>query len=99
MSENVDLVRSIYADWERGEFDSAAWAHPEIDYVRADGPEPGTWSGLAGMAGAVQAYAGALDHVRLPMDECRALDSARCRAEDIEVWLLASNWSQLVYDG
>ena len=77
MSENLDLVRSIYADWERGEFDSAEWAHPEIDYVRADGPEPGTWSGLAGMAEAVRAYAGAWDHVRLLMDECRALDSER----------------------
>ena len=80
MSANLDLVRSIYADWERGDFDSAEWAHPEIDYVRADGPEPGTWSGLAGMAEAVRAHAGAWDDVRLLMDECRAVDDERVLA-------------------
>jgi ketosteroid isomerase-like protein len=77
MSANLDLVRSIYAAWERGDFDSAEWAHPQIDYVRVDGPEPGTWTGLAGMAEAVRAYAGAWDDVRLLMDECRALDDER----------------------
>jgi ketosteroid isomerase-like protein len=76
-SANTDLVRSIYAAWERGDFDSTEWAHPEIDYVRADGPEPGTWSGLAGMAEAVRAYAGAWADVRLLMDECRVLDGER----------------------
>ncbi len=50
MSENLDLVRSIYMDWEGGNYRSSGWAHPEIEYVNVDGPDRGTRVGLAEMA-------------------------------------------------
>ena len=71
MSENLDLVRSIYGDWERGEFDSAEWAHPEIEYVLADGPDAGAWRGLAEMAENFRATLGLWKGFRLTADEYR----------------------------
>jgi hypothetical protein len=50
-SANVDLVHSIYAAWERGDYGSAEWADPEIEYVVADGPTPGSWRGAPARSG------------------------------------------------
>jgi ketosteroid isomerase-like protein len=75
--ENVDLVRSIYAAWERGDFSSAGWASPQIEYVVADGPTPGTSTGLGGMAKAMRDFLSAWEGFRVEADEYRALDDER----------------------
>jgi ketosteroid isomerase-like protein len=76
-SPNLDLVRSIYADWERGDWSSAEWAHPEIENVYADGPSPGSWEGEAGMAAAARDRLDVWEDFRVKAEEYRALDDER----------------------
>lgn len=77
MSANLNLVRSIIANWERGDFGSVDWAHPEIEYVFAGGPSPGRWTGLAGMAEGARANLIAWEDFRVDAGEFRELDDER----------------------
>ena len=73
-SANVELVRSILAAWERGDFGGAAWADPEIEYVFADGPSPGTWVGFDGMARGWREFLNAWEELRIDAHDFRELD-------------------------
>ncbi len=75
MSENLDLVRSIYADWERGDFSSAEWADAEVEYVAADGPDADTWTGPAEMANSFRAWLSTWEGFSLMAEEYRELDA------------------------
>jgi ketosteroid isomerase-like protein len=77
VSENLDLVRSIYADWERGDFTNAAWAHRDVEYVWVDGPTPGSWSGLIGMAEGARGIFNVWEDYRVEAHEYRELDDER----------------------
>lgn len=75
--ENVALVRSIYADWSRGDFSSAVWADPEIEFAFVDGPEPGSWSGRPAMAQRYGEWLSGWKDFRAELEELIVVDSTR----------------------
>src|ERR1017187_4307786 len=77
MSANLDLVRSIYASIGRGDYSEADWADPRIEYVFADGLEPGTFMGRDGLAQAMRGLVGAIEGFRNEAEEYRELDAGR----------------------
>lgn len=77
MSENLDLVRSIYSNWERGDDGSTEWAQAEIEWVRADGPEPGTWKGVSEMTTAWRDFLDEWEELHSSAEQYRELDAER----------------------
>ena len=75
--ENVEVVRSMYANWERGDYRSAEWAHPEIETVMADGPTPGSWTGVANAAEGWRDFLSAWQGYHTEVEEYRELDDER----------------------
>jgi ketosteroid isomerase-like protein len=76
-SANLDLVRSIRAAWEHGDFGSADWADPEIEYIFADGPSPDRWIGVAGMAEGWRNFLTAWEELHTETEAYRELDGER----------------------
>jgi ketosteroid isomerase-like protein len=78
VSENLDLVRSIYAPEERGDFSSSAdWAHPEIEHVTVEGVDAGSVTGRSGLIRAVRNWLSDFDDVRVKAEQFRELDGHR----------------------
>jgi ketosteroid isomerase-like protein len=75
--EDVELVRSLYAGWERGDWSSIEWADPEIEFILADGPDPGSFKGLADMREAWRRRASAWEEFGFEVEELRELDADR----------------------
>jgi ketosteroid isomerase-like protein len=79
-STNVDLVRSILTDWERGDLGSLEWADSEIEFVFVDGPEPSTCVGRAAMEDLFRGWLNAFDSFRVSVDDLIELDNERLLA-------------------
>jgi len=75
--ENVEVVRAVCAPWERGDFTSAEWAHPEIEFVVADGPTPGAGTGLAAMNDAWREALAATEGLHVEVEEYIPLEGDR----------------------
>jgi ketosteroid isomerase-like protein len=76
-SGHLEFVRSIYAAWERDDYSSTEWAHPDVEFVLADGPDPGSWRGRAGMAEGWRAFLSNWGEYHFEVEEYRELDAER----------------------
>jgi ketosteroid isomerase-like protein len=77
-STNLDLVRSIYADWERGDYSRTAdWGDPEMEWVAVDGPSPNRVVGLKAMAAGWREFLADWVDFRAEAEEYRELDGER----------------------
>jgi ketosteroid isomerase-like protein len=77
MSANIDFIRSLYPPWERGDWSRVEWAHPDIEFVLADGPAPGSWTGVAAMAEVWLDFLSTWEDPRVHAEEFRELDDER----------------------
>jgi hypothetical protein len=74
MSENLDLVRSIYTDWERRDFSRFDWAEEEMQFEYVDGLEPASGRGHAAMWAVWHKVLGAWQDHRAVAEEYRELE-------------------------
>jgi hypothetical protein len=77
VANNVDLVRSIYADWERGDFTRGDWADPAIELVRPDSLDGDALKGRDASAGGWREWLAAWEDFRAEADEYRVIDDER----------------------
>jgi ketosteroid isomerase-like protein len=111
MSANLESVRSIYANWERGDFGRTAGLHPEIAWAYVGGPEPGSGTGIRELGAPMRGWLAAWDEWHLKATEYRELDEERIlvfgrgvgrgRTSGLEIGQLVTDGANLfeVHDG
>jgi ketosteroid isomerase-like protein len=77
VSTNLDLVRSLYVAWERGDWSSVDWAHREIEFVSADGPSRFSVVGVEALAEAWGEFLETWEGWRVEAEDYRVLDDER----------------------
>jgi hypothetical protein len=83
MSANLDVVRSIHAEWKRGESRRVDWARTEIEFVRDIESDPDRTEGIVGMASAWRRWLDAWQDFRPVEVDLRI--RARGKAGGVEV--------------
>jgi ketosteroid isomerase-like protein len=73
-------VRSLRLVWDRGDFSTTDWAHPEIEYVIVDGSSCRRSTGPSGLATAWRSFLADWEDWRAQTTEIRELDSERVLA-------------------
>jgi ketosteroid isomerase-like protein len=76
-SANLELVRSIYAAWEHGDFSRAGGFDPAVAWEYVGGPEPSSGTGIAGMAAPMRDWLYAWDEWHIEATDYRELDGER----------------------
>jgi ketosteroid isomerase-like protein len=77
MSANLEVVRSIFVAWERGDFRAVDWADPDIDFVIDDGISRSGGSGVAAMGELWREFLGSWEAWQTEVQEYRELDPER----------------------
>jgi len=69
--ENVEFVRAVYAEWERGNFSAGVDRYdPDAVLVQGEGfPEAGWYQGLAGFANYMHTFLDAWEKVTIEAEE------------------------------
>jgi ketosteroid isomerase-like protein len=77
MSENLELVRSIYAAWERGDFGERDWADPEIELVRPESLDGDMLKGRTSAEGGWRECLTVWEDCRVEAGDLREVDGER----------------------
>ncbi len=79
-SPNLELARSIYAAWERGEHRQAEWAHSEAEYVVLGTLQPSSMTGMEHAAPVVEDFLTFWDDCCVQAERYCELDDQRVLA-------------------
>jgi ketosteroid isomerase-like protein len=76
-SDNVELARAIWSNWQKGDYTATDWAHPEIEFVAADLPDADVRVGVDAMNDAWTDFLRHWDAFRAEPEEFLELDGGR----------------------
>ena len=75
--ENVEIVRSICAAWDRGDYSAVEWADPDIEFVARRRTVTGQLEGAGGHGRGLARLAERVGRFPQQVDEYRELDDER----------------------